>query len=265
MANPPAMDQRPAISFENVTKRFGGGRPALDQVSLNVRVREFLAVVGESGSGKTTLLRLVNRLSDPTEGAVRVNGKDVNSFDPTQLRRQIGYVFQEIGLFPHMTVAENVGITPKLLGWEKGRIQARTTELLELVRLDRRLCSRLPGQLSGGERQRVAIARTLAARPAIVLMDEPFASLDAVTRDALSQDYRQLHDALHLTTVMITHDMLEALLLADRIVVLHAGRLVAEGAPTDLMTHEHADVRHLMEMPHRHAQRLAAFLATSKQ
>jgi osmoprotectant transport system ATP-binding protein len=259
------MDQTLAISFENVTKQFGDDRPALDHVSLNVRAREFLAVVGESGSGKTTLLRLINRLSEPSAGVVRVNGKDVNSLDPTELRRQTGYVFQEIGLFPHMTVAENVGITPKLLGWEKRQIQARTTELLELVRLDRNLSSRLPGQLSGGERQRVAIARTLAARPAIVLMDEPFASLDAVTRDALSQDYRHLHDTFHLTTVMITHDMLEALLLADRIAVLRAGRLVAEGVPADLMTHEHPDVRHLMQMPRRHAERLATFLATSKQ
>src|SRR5262249_54912111 len=190
------------------------------------------------------------------------DGRNVNGFDPTELRRQIGYVFQEAGLFPHMTVAENVGITPTLLGWQKPRIEARTRELLELVRLDSSFCSRFPRQLSGGERQRVAIARTLAVHPSIVLMDEPFASLDPLTREALSEDYRRLHDTLALTTVMITHDMLEALLLADRIAVLRAGRLIADGTPTALITHEHGDVRSLMEMPRRHAERLTAFLAS---
>jgi osmoprotectant transport system ATP-binding protein len=257
------MDAPAAISFENVSKRHDGSRPALDGVSLTVRSREFLAVVGQSGSGKTSLLRLVNRLSDPTDGIVCVDGRDVRSFDPTELRRHVGYVFQEVGLFPHMTVAENVGITPRLLGWEKTRIEARTAELLALVRLDPSYAPRFPSQLSGGERQRVAIARTLAARPEIVLMDEPFASLDPMTRDGLGDDYRRLHEKLELTTVMITHDTTEAVLLADRIAVLRAGRLVAEGTPATLIKHDHAEVRQLMDMPARRAERLAALLATS--
>jgi osmoprotectant transport system ATP-binding protein len=259
------MQAAAAISFENVSKRYDGARPALDDVSLTVRSREFLTVVGQSGSGKTTLLRLVNRLSDPTDGIVCVDGQNVRSLDATELRRHVGYVFQEVGLFPHMTVAENVGITPRLLGWEKTRIEARTTELLALVRLDPSYRARFPNQLSGGERQRVAIARTLAARPEIVLMDEPFASLDAMTRDALGEDYRRLHDRLELTTVMITHDTLEAVLLADRIAVLRAGRLIAHGTPATLIAHDHADVRQLMDMPLRRAQRLAALLPASKR
>ena len=219
------MTQAPVISFENVAKSYGGGRPALDRVSLDVREREFVAVVGPSGSGKTTLLRLVNRLTEPSAGVVRVEGEDVRTADAIALRRRIGYVFQGIGLFPHMTVAENIGVTPRLLGWDAARIAARVAELLGLVRLDPGVHrDRFPHQLSGGERQRVGVARALAAGPRIMLMDEPFGALDPLTRDALGRDYRQLHDELGLTTVMITHDVVEALLLADRIVVMNEGR-----------------------------------------
>jgi osmoprotectant transport system ATP-binding protein len=259
------MVQDPAITLEDVSKRFGGGTPALDRVSLAIGAREYLAVVGASGSGKTTLLRLINRLLEPTSGTLRIGGADVQSLDPILLRRGIGYVFQGIGLFPHMTVTENIAITPKLLGWDEPRMAARVDELLGLVRLDPSFRNRFPHQLSGGERQRVGIARALAAAPEIILMDEPFAALDPLTRDALAEDYRRLHDELGLTTVMITHDILEACSLADRIVVLRAGSVIAEGTPSMLMTHRHEYVRELMHTPRRHAERLATLLATKEQ
>jgi osmoprotectant transport system ATP-binding protein len=248
------------ISFENVSKRYGGAAPVLDRVSLDVHEREFLAIVGPSGSGKTTLLRLVNRLIDPTTGSVRVGGRDVQSVDAVILRRRIGYVFQGVGLFPHMTVAENIAITPKLLGWDDARMTARVDQLLELVRLDRsKHRDRFPAQLSGGESQRVGVARALAAEPQIVLMDEPFGALDPLTRDALGDDVRRLHDELGLTTVMITHDMLEALLLADRIAVIRGGRILADGTPQALMNGEQDTyVRELMATPRRQAERLRA-------
>ncbi len=250
-----------AISIDNVSKRYGeSSAPVLDRVSLDVREREFLAVVGPSGSGKTTLLRLINRLIEPSTGLVRVNGEDVQGVDAASLRRRIGYVFQGVGLFPHMTVAENIAITPKLLGWDQARMAARVDELLALVRLDRQKHrARLPAQLSGGEGQRVGLARALAAGPKIMLMDEPFGALDPLTRDALGEDYRALHGELGLTTVMITHDMLEALLLADRIAVIRDGRIVAEGTPQQLMNGaQDGYVRELMAAPRRQAERLRA-------
>jgi osmoprotectant transport system ATP-binding protein len=249
-----------AISFQDVSKRYGDGPPALQRVSLDVGGREFLAIVGGSGSGKTTLLRLINRLSDPSDGTVRVRGADVNSLDPIALRRSIGYVFQGVGLFPHLTVAENIAITPRLLRWDPARQQARVGELLDLVRLDASYAARFPHELSGGERQRVGVARALAAKPDIVLMDEPFGALDPLTRDALGQDYRRMHDELGLTSVMITHDVLEALLFADRIVVLQRGQMIAQGSPAAVMHHEHPYVRELMQTPRRQAERLTAFL-----
>jgi osmoprotectant transport system ATP-binding protein len=258
------MPDAAAITFEDVTKRFGAGAPALDRVSLAVRAREFLVVVGASGSGKTTLLQLINRLSEPTSGGLRIGGAEANTLDPIALRRRIGYVFQEVGLFPHMTVAENIAITPRLLGWDEQRRAARVDELLVLVRLDPGYRNRFPHQLSGGERQRVGVARALAAGPDVVLMDEPFSALDPLTRDALAQDYRRLHDELKLTSVMITHDVLEALGLADRIVVLQAGRIIADGPPSALMTHEHAYVRELMRTPRTVAERVAGLLAAKE-
>jgi osmoprotectant transport system ATP-binding protein len=223
-------------------------------------------VVGPSGSGKTTLLRLVNRLAEPSEGTVRFEGKDVRALDAIELRRRIGYVFQGVGLFPHLTVAENVGITPKLLGWERTKIAARVDELLTLVHLppaDYR--DRLPAELSGGERQRVGIARAIAARPPVVLMDEPFGALDPLTRDALSQEYRRLHDQLGLTSILITHDMTEALLLADRIAVMHEGRVIEVDTPHALMTDaKHAYVHELMQTPRRQAERLGALMAVRR-
>src|SRR5262245_10190959 len=246
------------IQLDAVSKTFGNDRrPALDSVSLSVREGEFLVVIGSSGAGKTTLLRLINRLIDPGAGSVQVEGADVRDVDPVALRRRIGYVFQGIGLFPHMTVGENIGVTPKLLGWDKTRLEARVDEMIDLVRLDRaQHRDRFPHELSGGQRQRVGVARALAAGPQIVLMDEPFGALDPQTRAALEQDYRRLHDELGLTTVMITHDMLEAVLLADRIVVLQDGRGIADGTPQALLASDSAYVRDLMQTPRRQAERL---------
>jgi osmoprotectant transport system ATP-binding protein len=250
-----------AISFENVGVDYGAARAALDDVSFAARTGEFLAIVGPSGSGKTTLLRLINRLADPTSGTVRANGEDIRSRDPIALRRRTGYVFQGVGLFPHLTVAENITITPKLLGWDSARRAARARELAALMRLDESYLSRFPDQLSGGERQRVGIARALAAEPAIMLMDEPFSALDPATRETLGQEYRSLHERLGMTTVMVTHDMLEALLLADRIAVMHEGRLIALGTPAAMVADDDPLVRDLMQIPRRHAERLATFMA----
>jgi len=250
-----------AISFDGVSKTYGSVR-VLDGVSLEIAEREFLAVVGPSGSGKSTLLRLVNRLIEPSAGVVRVEGEDVQHVDAVTLRRRIGYVFQGTGLFPHMTVAENIAITPKLLGWDEARRVARVDELIGLVRLDRdKHRDRFPAQLSGGEGQRVGVARALAAAPKIVLMDEPFGALDPLTRDALGADYRRLHDQLGLTSVMITHDTLEAVLLADRIAVIRSGRIVACDSPRALINEATDDyVRDLMATPRRQAERLAGLV-----
>src|SRR5215813_9420214 len=257
------MAQQPtAIRFDGVSKTFAdGGRPALDGVSLDIPGGEFVAVIGASGSGKSTLLRLINRLIDPSAGSVRVDGTDVRDSDPVLLRRRIGYVFQAIGLFPHMTVAENIAITPKLIGWDAARRAARVEELLALVQLDReQYRDRFPHQLSGGERQRVGVARALAAEPRIVLMDEPFGALDPPTRDALRRDYRRLHGKLGLTTLMVTHDTLEAVLVADRIVAVQSGRVVANGPPRELLGDQSPYVRELMQTPRRQAAELQALV-----
>jgi len=248
----------PLIAYANVEKRFDGGRVvAVDDVSLEVNEGEFLAIVGGSGSGKTTLLRLANRLIEADGGTIMVEGEDVRAADPIRLRRRIGYVFQSGGLFPHISVAGNIGITPQLLGWPAPEIAARVDELLDLVRLERApYCDRLPHELSGGQRQRVGVARALAAKPRIVLMDEPFGALDPLTRDALGDDYRELHRKLGLTTVMITHDMTEAILLADRIAVMRSGKLLAQGTPAELAASGDAYVGELLRTPRRQAERL---------
>lgn len=250
----------PAIELSGVEKRYGG-LAALAGVSLSVQPGEFTALVGGSGSGKTTLLKTINRLVTPDAGSVRVLGEDVATALPPILRRKIGYVFQEVGLFPHMTVAENIAITPKLLGWDKKRIDARVANLLGLVDLPLEIAVRPPVALSGGQRQRIGVARALAAEPRLMLMDEPFGALDPLTRDALGSDYRSLHDRLGLTTVMVTHDMAEAVLLADRIIVLRNGKIVADGAPAELLAQTRDDgVRALLEAPKRQAERLRAKL-----
>lgn len=244
-----------AISLRDVNKSFDRGRSfAVRGVSFDVAAGEFVAVVGMSGSGKTTLLKTINRLIEPTSGIVTVENQNVQEFDPFQLRRRIGYVFQGIGLFPHLTVAENIAVTPRLTGWGKPEINARIDELLDLVQLPRETRDRMPLTLSGGQRQRVGVARALAARPHIVLMDEPFGALDPITRDSLAREYRAVHRELGLTTVMITHDMLEAVLLADRIAVMAKGEIVEVGTPHDLLNDPKNDyVRELIDVPRRQA------------
>jgi osmoprotectant transport system ATP-binding protein len=256
------MTNAPLISYAHVSKTFDAGRVvAVDDVSLSVAEGEFLAIVGGSGSGKTTLLRLANRLIEADQGNITVEGQDARSVDPIGLRRRIGYVFQSGGLFPHLTVAGNIGVTPKLLGTPPGEIAARVDELLDLVRLDRaQYRERMPHELSGGQRQRVGVARALAAKPRIVLMDEPFGALDPLTRDALGDDFRDLHRRLGLTTVMITHDMTEAILLADRVAVMRGGKLLAQGTPSDLSKSDDAYVGELLRTPRRQAERLGALL-----
>jgi osmoprotectant transport system ATP-binding protein len=250
----------PRIALAGVTRSFES-RVAVRNVSLSVAAGQLVAVVGESGCGKTTTLKMVNRLLDPDTGVVLIDGQPTAAEEPHRLRRRIGYVFQRVGLFPHLTVAENVGITPELLGWERAEVQQRVAELLELVQLPADFARRYPANLSGGQLQRVGVARALAARPQIMLMDEPFGALDPVTRDALGTDYRRLHERMGLTTLMVTHDVLEAALLADRIVVMRAGEIVADGTPRELMSgHRDAHVRALMDMPRRQAIRVTALL-----
>jgi osmoprotectant transport system ATP-binding protein len=250
----------PLIELEGVEKRYNGVT-ALAGVSLRIARGEFVALVGPSGSGKTTLLKTINRLVAPDAGRVMIEGRDAAAEPGYALRRRIGYVFQEVGLFPHLTVAENIAVTPKLLGWERARIAERVAALLDLVGLPRETGARAPAELSGGQRQRVGVARALAAEPGVVLMDEPFGALDPLTRDALGADCRSLHERLVLTTVMVTHDMTEAVLLADRIVVLGEGRVLAEGPPTALAAEARDPrVRALMDAPRRQAERLRARL-----
>jgi len=246
----------PIIKLREVVKRYGA-LAAVDGVSLAIEAGTFVALLGGSGSGKTTTLKTINGLVTPDAGEIRVEGRTVASEVGWALRRRIGYVFQEIGLFPHLTVAENIGMGPKLAGWTASDIAARVAELLDLTALPRDVSGRMPSELSGGQRQRVGVARALAARPSIMLMDEPFGALDPVTRDVLGREYRALHERLGLTTVMVTHDVWEALLLADRIIVLGQGKVLADAAPAELLGgHPDERVRVLMETPRRQAERV---------
>ena len=242
------------ISVSGLTKRYGS-LLAVDRVSFEVPEGQLLALVGDSGSGKTTTLKMINRLIEPTEGAVQVEGQDVTSLPAHVLRRRIGYVFQGIGLFPHLTVGENVAVPLRLLEWTRDRIEARVAELLELVELDGDFAGRLPGALSGGQQQRVGVARALAASPRVVLLDEPFGALDPLTRDRLQQSFQGLRRRLGLTAVMVTHDMAEAVLLADRIGVMRGGRLVQIGEPAELRrAPADEEVARLLETPRRQAR-----------
>jgi len=222
------------IDFEGASVRFGGTR-VLHDVTLRVAAGALCALVGPSGSGKSTLLRLVNRLVAPTAGAVRVRGVDVANQDPARLRLSIGYAIQSVGLFPHRTVAQNIGTVPRLLGWNRGRIAARAEELLALVRLDAGLANRYPSELSGGQAQRVGLARALAADPDILLMDEPFGAVDPIARRELRAELRRIHAATGKTVLLVTHDPGEALELATHLAVLRDGRLVASGTALDLL------------------------------
>jgi osmoprotectant transport system ATP-binding protein len=247
----------PMIALRSVSKTYpGAAAPAVNDVSLEIATGGFVALVGGSGSGKTTTLKMINALAPPDAGEVLIDGEAAAGILPHILRRRIGYVFQEVGLFPHLTVAENIAITPKLLGWTKEEMAARVAELLALVDLPAEFAGRAPRALSGGQRQRVGVARALAARPRIMLLDEPFGALDPLTRDALGAEYRRLHDQLGLTTVMVTHDVTEAVLLADRIVILRQGQIVADGTAAALLTHADPAVRTLIETPRRQAERV---------
>jgi osmoprotectant transport system ATP-binding protein len=252
----------PLIDIAGVGKAFPQGGEALRDVTLAIAEGSFVALIGASGAGKTTLLKTINRLIEPDRGTISIAGEPVAALAPAVLRRRIGYVFQGIGLFPHMTVGENIAITPRLLGWTKADIAARIAELLVLVDLPADYAGRFPEALSGGQRQRVGVARALAARPKIVLMDEPFGALDPVTRDALGTAYRALHERLGLTTVMVTHDVQEAVLLASRIVVIAGGAVVADDTPHALLAGAQAPaVAALMATPRRQAERVQALLA----
>ena len=220
-----------AIEFRNVSYLLDHGRELLHDLNLEVLRGETLVLLGRSGSGKTTTLKLVNELLTPSSGELRVNGRSVRDWDPIELRRGIGYVIQEIGLFPHYTVEKNIGLVPKVMGWPDPKIRERVRELLMLVGLDPQIASRYPAQLSGGQRQRVGVARALAADPPILLMDEPFGALDAITRSELQQEFLKLQAQLHKTVVFVTHDLREALLLGTRIALLENGRLVAVLTP----------------------------------
>ena len=248
------------IELTDLTKIYDGRR-TVGPLTLTIPKGQFVALLGGSGCGKTTTLKMINGLITPDGGVVKVGGAQAGGEPPHLLRRRIGYVFQEVGLFPHMTIDENIAVGPKLAGWDRPRIASRTRELLDLVALPKELGERLPSGLSGGQRQRVGMARALAAGPRIMLMDEPFGALDPITRDDLGRDYRTLHDRLGLTSVMVTHDVMEALLLADRIVVLDKGAILADGSPGELLA-DYPDpiVRSLMETPRRQAERVEALI-----
>ena len=241
------------VRFDAVCKHFGNAH-AVEDVTAEIASGSFVALVGSSGSGKSTLLKTVNRLVAPDSGRVLLDGADVAKEEPHALRRRIGYVFQNIGLFPHMDVAENIGIGFRLEGKAAGE---RIDELLELVGLPAEMAMRMPDQLSGGQRQRVGVARALALSPKLVLMDEPFGALDPVTRDTLGRACRDLHDRLGLTTIMVTHDMAEALLLADRVLVMSGGKIVGDGTPADLLAGRAGpEAAALVEVPRAQAERL---------
>ena len=216
----------PAIAFDNVSFHVSG-RALVDDLELSVNQGETLVLLGRSGSGKTTSLKLINRLLVPSSGAVRVNGKSTIAWDPIRLRRSIGYVIQDGGLFPHFTVARNIALVPQIEHWPQEKIEARVQELLALVGLSPDLAARYPQQLSGGQRQRVGVARALAADPPILLLDEPFGALDPITRSEMQEEFRDLQQRMKKAVIFVTHDLREALLLADLVALMEEGRLIA--------------------------------------
>ena len=238
----------PAIEFRDVSFARPGGTRVLDRFSLTVDTGDVLALVGRSGSGKTTVLKLVNRLLLPGDGAVLVEGRDTREWEPIRLRRRVGYVLQDVGLFPHLSVAGNVGVVPRLEGWPAERTAARVDELLELVGLGARdLATRWPDELSGGQRQRVGVARALAIDPPVLLMDEPFGALDPLTRAELHTEFRRIQQRVRKSVVIVTHDMGEAFALGDRVGVLEGGRLIACDRPALVAASREPIVRKLLD------------------
>jgi osmoprotectant transport system ATP-binding protein len=227
--NGPPSDDRVMISLRGVSKRFDqGGGAAVDDLSMDIREGETVVLVGPSGCGKTTTMRMINRLIEPTAGSILVDGQDVMQQDPVELRRRIGYVIQSIGLMPHRTVAENMATVPRLVGWEKARIQARIDELVGILDLDTEFLARYPSELSGGQRQRVGVARALAVDPPVMLMDEPFGAVDPIVRARLQDQFLDIQRRLKKTVVFVTHDIDEAIKMADRIAILQRGAKVAQ-------------------------------------
>ncbi|HEY7190941.1 MAG TPA: ATP-binding cassette domain-containing protein [Vicinamibacterales bacterium] len=236
------------VELRHVSYRLPAGAPILDDVSLAVGGGETLALVGASGAGKTTVLKLVNRLLVADAGEVCVQDKDTRQWDPIRLRRSVGYVIQDVGLFPHLTVAENVAVVPRLEAWPDDRVTARVRELLDLVGLSSSAYgARFPDELSGGQRQRVGVARALAVDPPVLLMDEPFGALDPITRRQLQQEFRRIQARVEKCVILVTHDMGEALALGDRVGVMDGGRLIWHGTPTAIVECEDDRVRPLVE------------------
>jgi len=256
------------IELEGVSKSYANASiPAVAELDLTVQSGSFHVLLGESGSGKTTVLKMINRLVESSSGRIRVDGEDIDSIDPITLRRRIGYAFQGVGLFPHMTVEENIAIVPRLLDWPRPVVSDRIDELLELMSLPPVLFRRrFPRELSGGQQQRIGVARALAARSQVLLMDEPFGALDPITRDELQAELKRLQRSLALTVVLVTHDVNEALLLADRIAVMKGGRLLAHDTPDRLLDDPpHPYVATLMDMPKRQAAKLAELSTAARQ
>ncbi|HUF40695.1 MAG TPA: ATP-binding cassette domain-containing protein [Verrucomicrobiae bacterium] len=234
----------PAIEFRNVSYALSSGRTLLANLDLSIETGETLVLLGRSGSGKTTTMKLINRLLEPSAGHVLVEGKSTIEWDPIRLRRRIGYVIQEIGLFPHLTVEENIGVVPRLEGWESERVQARSRELLALVGLDAEtFAGRMPRELSGGQRQRVGVARALAADPPVILLDEPFGALDPITRREMQEEFKTLQRQLHKTMVFVTHDIAEAFAFAKRIALLKDGEMILLGPAQELLRSDHPEAR----------------------
>jgi osmoprotectant transport system ATP-binding protein len=236
------MPSAATVEFDHASKTYpGSAEPAIRDLTLEVPAGELTIFIGPSGSGKTTAMRLVNRMLDLTSGDVRVDGKSVRDIPPADLRRGMGYAIQQIGLFPHLTVAGNVATVPTLLGWDAARIRSRVSELLELVGLEAEMGRRYPAQLSGGQRQRVGVARALAADPPLLLMDEPFGAIDPITRARLQEEFRRLQQELHKTVIFVTHDIDEALKIGDRIAVFKPGGVLAQYATPEELVRSPAD------------------------
>lgn len=223
------------LKIENVSKIYKGGKKAVKNISLDIKKGEFICFIGPSGCGKTTTMKMINRLIEPSEGKIFINGENIMDKDPVELRRQIGYVIQQIGLFPHMTILENITLVPKLLKWDEQKKKERALELLKLVDMGPEYLERYPYELSGGQQQRIGVLRALASNPPLILMDEPFGALDPITRDALQEEFKNLQRTLDKTIVFVTHDMDEAIKLADRIVILKAGEIVQVGTPDEIL------------------------------